>query len=114
MVLLSDLRGYVRLVEFAPGRIEIHPLDGASKTLANDLGGKLSAWTGKRWIVTVSGAAGAPTLDEQAATARAQRIAEAATHPLVAAVLETFDGAEITDVRDRQGPPKNDHGDQTP
>ena len=113
MVLLSDLRGYVRLVGFAPGRIEIHPLDGASKTLANDLGEKLSGWTGERWIVTVSRADGAPTLDEQAAAVRAQRIAEAASHPLVAAVLETFSGAEITDVRDRAGPAKHDHGDDT-
>jgi DNA polymerase-3 subunit gamma/tau len=111
MVLLSDLRGYVRLVGFAPGRIEIHPLDGASKTLANDLGEKLSGWTGERWIVTVSRADGAPTLDEQAATVRAKRIAEAASHPLVAAVLETFSGAEITDVWDRAGPAKHDHGD---
>ena len=39
MLLLSDLRACVRLVEFAVGRIEIHPLEGASKTLANDLGG---------------------------------------------------------------------------
>ena len=111
MVLLSDLRAHVRLVEFAPGRIEINPLTEAPKTLANDLGKKLSAWTGERWIVTVSAEDGAPTLVEQADAVRAQRIAEAATHPLVAAALETFAGAEITDVRDRV---KIDDGDETP
>ena len=115
MLMLSDLRAYVRLVEFAPGRIEIHSLDGASKTLANDLGGKLSGWTGERWIVTVSSQEGAPTLDETAATIRAARIEEASNHPLVAAALETFTGAEITDVRDRpmKNDPKNDKGDDT-
>ena len=101
----------MRLVEFAQGRIEINPLTEAPKTLANDLGKKLSAWTGERWIVTVSAEDGAPTLVEQADAARAQRIAEAATHPLVAAALETFAGAEITDVRDRV---KIDDGDETP
>ena len=114
MLLLSDLRACVRLVEFAPGRIEIHPLDGASKSLANDLGEKLSGWTGERWMVTVSGGVGAPTLDEQAAEARAQRIEDAARHPLVAAVLETFSGAEITDVRERPASAKTDDGEETP
>ena len=114
MLLLSDLRACVRLVEFANGRIEINPLDGASKTLANDLGEKLSAWTGERWIVTVSSADGAPTLNQQAEDMRARRIAQASGHPLVAAALETFAGAKITDVRDHASPPKNDDGDHTP
>ena len=115
MLMLSDLRACVRLVEFSPGRIEIHPLDGASKTLANDLGEKLSGWTGERWIVTVSSEAGAPTLDEAAATLRARRIEEASSHPLVAAALETFTGSEITDVRDRPttNDLKKDDGDET-
>ena len=105
MRLLSDLRNCLRLIDFEPGRIEFQPTSDAPPALANDLGEKLTAWTGERWIAVVSGEAGAPTLDEQAAETRSRRIAEAAKHPLVAAVLETFSDAEVTDVRDRPAPP---------
>ena len=114
MKLLSDLRSCVQLIDFELGRIEFQPTADAPKELANDLGEKLSAWTGERWIAVVSGEAGAPTLDEQAAAARSQRIAEAEKHPLVAAVLETFSDAEVTDVRDRAAPPDDPPADDPP
>ena len=114
MKLLSDLRSCVRLIDFEPGRIEFKPTADAPAELANDLGKKLSAWTGERWIAVVSGEAGAPTLDEQAAEARRRRIAEAEQHPLVAAVLETFSDAEVTDVRDRPTPPDDLPADDSP
>jgi DNA polymerase-3 subunit gamma/tau len=113
MVLLSDLRACVHLVDFEPGRIEFRPTAGAPKELANDLSRKLSRWTGERWIAVVSGEAGAPTLDEQQAADHARRIAEAGEHPLVAAVLETFTDAKVTDVRDRTTTGDPD-GDKTP
>ena len=115
MVLLSDLRGHVHLVDFEPGRIEFRPSADAPKELANDLGKKLSAWTGERWIAVVSGEDGAPTLAEQEVEARARRIAAAKQHPLVAAALDTFANAEITDVRDRAAPDAvTQNGDETP
>ena len=115
MVLLSDLRGHVHLVDFESGRIEFRPSADAPKELANVLGKKLSAWTGERWIAVVSGEDGAPTLAEQEVEARAQRIAAAKQHPLVAAALETFADAEITDVRDRAAPDAvTQNGDETP
>ena len=114
MKLLSDLRSCVQLIDFEPGRIEFRPTADAPAALANDLGEKLSAWTGERWIAVISGEAGAPTLDQHAAEARSQRIAEAERHPLVAAVLETFGDAEVTDVRDRTAPPNATSGDRPP
>ena len=115
MVLSSDLRACVHLVDFEAGRIEFRPTAGAPKELANDLSRKLSRWTGERWIAVVSGEAGAPTLDEQQAADHARRIAEAGDHPLVAAVLETFTDARVTDVRDRPAPDDPDtDGDHTP
>ncbi|MFP6741613.1 MAG: DNA polymerase III subunit gamma/tau, partial [Alphaproteobacteria bacterium] len=115
MLLLSSLRACVRLVDFKPGRIEFRPTGGAPDGLANDLGAKLGRWTGERWIVVVSGEEGAPTLDEQDAADHARRIAEAGDHPLVAAVLETFTDAKVTDVRDRpaRATPNSD-GDERP
>ncbi len=115
MLLLSSLRACVHLVDFEPGRIEFRPTGNAPDGLANDLGAKLSRWTGDRWIVVVSGEEGAPTLDEQDAVDHARRIAEVGDHPLVAAVLETFMDAKVTDVRDRPAPATpNSDGDELP
>jgi DNA polymerase-3 subunit gamma/tau len=115
MLLLSSLRSCVRLVDFEPGRIEFRPTGNAPDGLANDLGAKLSRWTDDRWIVVVSGEEGALTLDEQDAADHARRIAEAGGHPLVAAVLETFADAKVTDVRDRPATATpNSDGDEQP
>ena len=103
MVLLAHLRNHVHLVDFEPGRVEFRPTEAAPRTLANELGEKLGAWTGERWVAVVSGEEGAPTIDEQERAARKREVAEASRHPLVAAVLETFDDAEIINVR-RRGP----------
>ncbi len=99
-VLYAHLRQSARVVRFEPGRIEV-ALDGdAPPRLAADLGLHLSRWTGRRWVVAVSGAAGQSTLAEQADTARAARRAAAERAPLVREILDAFPGAEITDVND--------------
>ncbi len=77
----------------------------APPRLANELGERLTNWTGARWVAVVSSDDGAPTLGEQAADARAEAIAEAEQHPLVKAVLDTFPDAKVTDVRPRATPP---------
>ncbi len=101
MVLHAYLRNNVHLVGFEPGRIELRLTEDAPPRLSNELADKLNAWTGRRWVVVVSSAPGAPTLREQDEAARAARIAEARGHPVVKAALDAFPGAEITDVRVR-------------
>ena len=98
-ILQAHLRNNLHLVQFEPGRIEIRPGEHAPANLANRLGAALSQWTGRRWIVAVSGAAGDPTLGEQAAAAARAERAEIAAHPLVRAVLASFPGATIEAVR---------------
>ena len=105
MVLATHLRNHVRLVRFETGRIEFRPTPEAPPRLANELGEKLTNWTGERWVAVVSSDDGAPTLGEQAADARAEAIAEVEQHPLVKAVLDTFPDAKVTDVRPRTTPP---------
>jgi len=100
-LLRSHLFSNVHLVSFEPGRIEFRPEEGAPRDLANRLGQLLGEWTGTRWIVAVSQAAGAPTLAEQEAQRTSQLRNEVAAHPLVRAVLETFPGATIAAVRER-------------
>jgi DNA polymerase-3 subunit gamma/tau len=99
-VLRSHLFANVHLVRFEVGHIEIRPAAAAPRDLANRLGKLLSEWTGERWVVSVSQAEGEPTLKEQAAAHDATLRHEAASHPLVRAVLETFPGARIDAVRD--------------
>jgi len=99
-VLRSHLYAHVHLVRFEPGRIEFRPAVGAPRDLANRLGQLLGNWTGMRWVVSISGEEGEPTLREQAEARDASLRNEAAQHPLVRAVLETFPGARIDAVRE--------------
>ena len=101
-LLRSHLWSQVHLVAFEPGRIEFRPATGAPRDLANRLGQLLGEWTGSRWIVAVSQAPGEPTLAEEEARRDGALRNEVAAHPLVRAVLETFPGATIATVRERE------------
>src|SRR5690606_35059410 len=56
----------VRLVAFEDGRMEFQPSPGAQPGLAAEIGRKLTAWTGRRWVVAISSSEGQPTLREVA------------------------------------------------
>jgi DNA polymerase-3 subunit gamma/tau len=58
----------------------------------------LSEWTGRRWVVSISGEQGEPTLASQAETARQKEHETAALHPLVQAAQKAFPSARITRV----------------
>ena len=88
----------VRLVHCEDGQLEIALAPSAAKTFVHDMQRKLSAWTGKRWIVVVSQEQGAATLREQAEREREEVERGVAADPLVKAVLERFPGAKIVGV----------------
>ena len=88
----------VRLVRCEEGRLEIALEASAPKTLVHDLSRKLSAWTGKRWMVVVSQEQGAPTVRAQADARQAAMERGVQTDPLVQAVLNRFPGAKIVGV----------------
>ncbi len=117
MKLLADVEDCVRLVRFAPGRIEFCPGPGAPAELAQTLSTKLAAWTGARWMVSVTDAPGAPSITEVRRQAEAEEAGAVARHPLVAAALEAFPGARIAAVRamaepDAPPPPPEDAYDE--
>jgi DNA polymerase-3 subunit gamma/tau len=89
----------MRLVHCEDGKLEIALEPGAAKTLVNDLSRKLQQWTGRRWMVIVSGESGATTLRSQADAKRAELETGVRADPLVKAVLERFPGAQIVGVR---------------
>ena len=103
-ILLTHLLNDVHLVHFESGRLEFRPSERAPANLANRIAACLLDWTGKRWLVSLSNAAGEATIKQQQATIIAERKAEAAEHPLVQAILKAFPGARIEEVRDIGAP----------
>jgi DNA polymerase-3 subunit gamma/tau len=100
--LLIEVENYFRLAKYSPGRIEFQPTEQAPADLAQRLGQQLQRWTGARWAVIVVKDGGAETIaEERDAEARALR-AQAAQHPLVAAVLAQFPGAAISEIKTPQ------------
>jgi DNA polymerase-3 subunit gamma/tau len=97
-ILHTQLRHNVHLVGCEPGRLEIRPDENAPRDLASRVGTLLSEWTGRRWVVSVSGEAGEPTLAQQAEAARQKEHEAAARHPLIQAAQKAFPGAKITRV----------------
>ena len=88
----------VRLVRYEDGQLEIAVEASAPKTLVHDLQRKLTAWTGKRWIVVVSKEQGAPTMRAQADARQAEAERDVQSDPLVQAVLNRFPGARVVAV----------------
>jgi DNA polymerase-3 subunit gamma/tau len=89
----------VRLVHCEDGKLEVALESAAAKTLINELSRKLKLWTGKQWMVVVSGETGAPTLKSQADARQAALETGVRGDPLVKAVLDRWPGSEITVVR---------------
>ncbi len=90
----------VHLVRFAPPIIELRPEPDTPRDLAARLAAVLTTITSHRWTIALSQDPGEPTLAEQGDAADHARRANAATHPLVMAILATFPGARIEAVTD--------------
>jgi DNA polymerase-3 subunit gamma/tau len=99
MHLLVEVETAVRLVRYAPGRIEFTPAEGAAADLAQRLAQRLQAWTGVRWAVSVVAGGQAPTLAEARDAAATELRRAAMAHPLVSAVIAHFPQARISGVR---------------
>jgi len=122
-VIGAQLREYVHLIAFEPGRIEFRPADGAPSNLANRISQLLGEWTGQRWLVARSPTdPGEPTLRQQEECRDRDMRNAVERDPLVRAVFETFPGATIAAVRERflpaasaadDPPPELDPADET-
>ncbi|WP_109448638.1 DNA polymerase III subunit gamma/tau [Azospirillum sp. TSH64] len=90
----------VQLVRMEPGTLELKLRPAAPPTLPAKVGQLLTEWTGQRWIVALSEGPAQPTLAEQDKAEKHRAWAEAEANPVVRAVLDTFSGAKIIDIRD--------------
>lgn len=97
--LAMQVKNYMHLVKYEPGRIEFRPARGARQDLSTQLIKAMNALTGHRWLVSVSEREeGAPTLKEQELEELEQRKADASQDPLVKAILEGLPKAKIVAV----------------
>ncbi|MEM6487636.1 MAG: DNA polymerase III subunit gamma/tau [Pseudomonadota bacterium] len=99
LLLANDLAAYVRPVRLRDGLLEARLADGAPADLAGRLGAGLTHVTGTRWSVVLARGPGGATLGEIRQAEDERLRAEAVGHPLVAAVLAAFPGAEIAALR---------------
>ncbi|MFP1642959.1 DNA polymerase III subunit gamma/tau [Pontitalea aquivivens] len=97
--LLLDIENHLRLVHYAPGRIEFQPTGNAPRDLAQVLGARLQGWTGARWGVSVVAEGGAETIAEARDAGRRAAEAEAQDNPLVQAIFAAFPQAKFEDIR---------------
>jgi DNA polymerase-3 subunit gamma/tau len=96
--LLIEVKSCLRLVSYAPGRIEVEPTPDAPRDLVQRLRRMLETATGARWTLSV-GTGGAPTIAEKEEEERRSLEATVAAHPLLQAVKAAFPEAKITDIR---------------
>ena len=118
MMLKVHLEDNVSLVKFdaQTGSIDLYLMPAAPPELANDLREKLNAWTGRRWMVMLSKAEGAPSIGSVRRAREAAELAAIKSHPAVKAVLDAFPDAKISEVRRMAGiEPDSDQasGDET-
>jgi DNA polymerase-3 subunit gamma/tau len=105
----TALEADVRLVRIEDGQLELAMERSASRTLINDLSRKLEQWTGRRWTVIVSNAAGQPTLRSQSQMQQSERERAAEADPRVREVLARFPGTKVVEVRKlAPEPPESD------
>ncbi|HBG99483.1 MAG TPA: DNA polymerase III subunit gamma/tau [Rhodobacteraceae bacterium] len=106
--LLVEVEAGLRLAGYAPGRIAFEPAPGTAPDLASRLAARLQGWTGGRWTVSVVSTGGAATAAERRAAEAETLRTEACRHPLVAAALATFPGAEVTEIRQPPAEPPSE------
>lgn len=107
LIVKHALETDLRPISFEEGRIEVALTENANPSIIATLSARLKTWTGRTWLVTVSNKETAtPTLREQKDAVIRERFDTAHDDPLVQAVLETFPGARVVDVRVRDDDPE--------
>jgi DNA polymerase-3 subunit gamma/tau len=86
-----------RVVSYAPPEIVFSGARPLSADTLTDLAAALRAATGKPWKLSMSDAAGAPTMAEAEQDAVQARHDAARADPAIAAALDAFPGAELLD-----------------
>ena len=98
MIIAAHMRNYVRLISLTPGHMEIAIAENAPDDLAARMAKHISQYLAQPFLVTVGDDHSGKTLLEQEQDAEQAKFAEMAKDPVVKAVLDTFEGASVTNV----------------
>ncbi|WP_425454215.1 DNA polymerase III subunit gamma/tau [Pelagibacterium sediminicola] len=102
VMLKHALEADMKPVTFEVGRIEVAMVPGANNAIVPVLQARLKEWTGKPWFVTISNREiDGPTLRQAREAQEDDARSEALRDPLVKAVMETFPGARLVNIRTR-------------
>jgi DNA polymerase-3 subunit gamma/tau len=94
-----DVDRFMRPISFRPGAITYEPAPGAPANLAQRLIARLKEWTGQPWLVAAEGGGGAESAWEREKREERETKAEIEADPFVRAVMDSFPGAEIVNIR---------------
>ena len=98
-ILAARLRKHLRPVSLSAGKLEVQIDGDVSEALLGQLARFMSQKSGQPWLVSAAQEQGGATLAELDRQADEQAKQAVAAHPVVKAVLDQFEGAEITAVR---------------
>ena len=102
MQLKYDLEKNVSLVKFSNGQMEFSFNENIDKNFIKNLSKKLFAWTGKRWIITLSKEKGQPTHQEIKLEKKQTRLDEAIKTNVYKKMLEAFSDAKLITVEENE------------
>lgn len=98
MIIAAHLRNYVRPISLTPGHMEIFIEDTAPADLAAKMAKHLSGYLEQPFLVSIGTDKSGKTLLETEREEEQAHFDEMAKDPIVKAVLDTFDGAKVTNV----------------
>ncbi len=101
LIVKHALEAQLSPIAMEPGRVEVALAEGADPAIIQTLSARLRHWTGRPWLITVSGRAAAPTLAEQRKAEAAAELDAAHADPAVRAALDAFPGSRLVAVRRR-------------
>jgi DNA polymerase-3 subunit gamma/tau len=99
-VLAVSLKDHVRLVDYKPGRLTLNPSNRAPQDLVMRVKLCLKEWTGEDWIIAIEKEGGEITIRDKEIARDKKMRDEALEEPIVKALMETFEGAELLAVRE--------------
>jgi len=102
MQLKYDLEKNVSLVKFSNGQMEFSFNENIDKNFIKNLSKKLFAWTGKRWIITLSKEKGQPTHQEIKLEKKQTQLDEAIKTNVYKKMIEVFSDAKLITVEENE------------
>ncbi|MGB1398637.1 MAG: DNA polymerase III subunit gamma/tau [Candidatus Puniceispirillaceae bacterium] len=103
-ILAARIKRHLRPVSFGTQKLEVMITGDNAEDLPQQVAKTLSEASGSAWLVSVSETGGGKTIAEEDADKEVKEKQAAEDLPLVARVLEIFEGAEITAIKAMDSP----------